>query len=282
MCRLLGYVARRPTSVVEVLGQQGFEAFTALTAVHGDGWGMAWQDPDEQTIRYVSAADSAIRDPAYGQLARQRLGRAGIVHLRWATPGLPITPQNTHPFLDGGYAFAHNGHISPIEQLERLLTPESRSRLRGATDSERYFRFVLQCIAERGDDAAGLTEALAVLVGEFPEASLNALMLSPTHLYGVHINSRAATPQRLRALLASEEAISLRHTDDEYFAMDFRQVPDAVHVISSGIDPAGWTPVPENTAAMVDLATLELTPLYGWTLEPTQAPTQPPSEPRTD
>ena len=68
VCRLLGYVARRPPSVLEVLGQKDFEAFTALTAVHGDGWGMAWQDPDDQTLRGVSSADSAIRDPAYAQL----------------------------------------------------------------------------------------------------------------------------------------------------------------------------------------------------------------------
>ena len=87
MCRLLGYVARRPTSVVEVLGQRNFGAFTALTAVHGDGWGMAWQDPEDLTLRSARSADSAIHDPTYARLARQRLGRAGILHLRWATPG---------------------------------------------------------------------------------------------------------------------------------------------------------------------------------------------------
>lgn len=265
MCRLLGYVARRPTSVLEVLGQQDLEAFTALTAVHGDGWGMAWQDPDDHTIRSMSSTDSAIRDPAYAQLARQRLGRAGIVHLRWATPGLPVTPQNTHPFLDGGYAFAHNGHISPVERLEGLLTRESQAKLRGDTDSERYFRFVMQCIDERGDDAKGLSQSLAVVTSEFPLASLNALMLTPTHLFGVHINSQASAPVKgLRKLFTSDDEFPYRHTDD-YFAMDFRLTPDAVHVISSGIDPEGWTPVPEDTAAMVDLASLQVRRLDGWT-----------------
>lgn len=265
MCRLLGYVARRPTSVLEVLGQQDLEAFTALTAVHGDGWGMAWQDPDDHTIRSMSSTDSAIRDPAYAQLARQRLGRAGIVHLRWATPGLPVTPQNTHPFLDGGYAFAHNGHISPVERLEGLLTRESQAKLRGDTDSERYFRFVMQCIDERGDDAKGLSQSLAVVTSEFPLASLNALMLTPTHLFGVHINSQASAPVKgLRKLFTSDDEFPYRHTDD-YFAMDFRLTADAVHVISSGIDPEGWTPVPEDTAAMVDLASLQVRRLDGWT-----------------
>jgi predicted glutamine amidotransferase len=264
VCRLLGYVARRPISVLDVLGLEEFEAFTALTAVHGDGWGMAWQDPDDHTVRCVSSAASAIRDPEYARRARQRLGRAGIVHLRWATPGLPVAPENTHPFVDDGYAFAHNGHISPLERLDGLLTPQSRAALRGGTDSERYFRFVLQCIAERGEDAEGLCQALDVLVRQFPDASLNALLLTPTHVFGVHINSRASAPVKgLRKLFATEDQIPYRHAN-EYFAMDFRLTHDAVHVISSGIDPKGWTPVPEDTAAMVDLSTLELRRLNNW------------------
>ena len=264
MCRLLGYAARRPISVVDVLGAEDFDAFTALTAVHGDGWGMAWQDPDDLGVRSVTSATSAVLDPEYTRLARQRLGRAGILHLRWATPGLPVSPENTHPFVDDGYAFAHNGHIAPVERLEGLLTPDSRAALRGDTDSERYFRFVRQCIAERGDDAEGLRQALDVLVREFPDASLNALMLTPTHVFGVHINSQAPAPLKgLRKLFSSEKEIPYRHTDD-YFAMDFQIFPDAVHVISSGIDPEGWVPVPEDTAAMVDLATLEVTRLDTW------------------
>jgi predicted glutamine amidotransferase len=178
-----------------------------------------------------------------------------------------VTPQNTHPFLDGGYAFAHNGHISPVERLEGLLTRGSRAKLRGDTDSERYFQYLMQCIAERGDDAKGLSQSLAVVTREFPHASLNALMLTPTHLFGVHINSQASAPlQGLLNLFASDDEFPHRHTDD-YFAMDFRLTPDAVHVISSGIDPEGWTPVPEDTAAMVDLASLEVRRLNGWTPE---------------
>ncbi|MFC5731624.1 MULTISPECIES: class II glutamine amidotransferase [Nocardioides] len=264
MCRLLGFVAHRPTSVLEVLGKEHFDAFTALTAVHGDGWGMAWLDPASHTIRSVTSAESAIADGAYAQLARQRLGPAGMLHLRWATPGLPVTPQNTHPFVDGGYAFAHNGHIAPVDRLEGLLTQEARAALRGDTDSERYFRFVKQCIAEQGDDAEGLSQALGVLTSSFPAASLNALLMTPTHMFGVHINSRASAPvDGLRRLFSSAEEIPYRHTDD-YFAMDFRRAPDAVHVISSGIDPAGWMPVPDDTAAAVDLASLEITRLDGW------------------
>lgn len=258
MCRLFGYVARRPISVIDLLGQEEFREFTALAAVHGDGWGMAWLDPEEQILRSVTSADSAVSDATYERLAGERLGCAGMVHLRWATPGLPVAPENTHPFVQDGYAFAHNGHIFPADRLERLLEPKVYADLSGTTDSERYFRFVLQCIAECGDDEEGLRSALGVLTREFPDASLNAFLLTPTQMYGVHINSRASTPiQGLRNLFDTDEEIPHRHTHD-YFAMDFRLTRDAVHVISSGLDAQGWTPVPENTAAAVDLSTCEL------------------------
>ena len=250
--------------MLDVLGEEDFEAFTALTAVHGDGWGMAWQVAGEDTVRATSSATSAVRDPAYARLAREPLGRAGIVHLRWATPGIPVSPENTHPFCDDGYAFAHNGHIAPLDRLEGLLTEESRAALRGTTDSERYFRFVLQCIRERGDEAAGLSQALDVLVREFPDASLNALLLTPCRLFGVHVNRHASPPlEGLLELFPSRDQIPYRHTDD-YFAMDYRLTGDAVHVISSGIDQEGWMPVPEDSAAMVDVATLEVTRLTDW------------------
>jgi len=259
VCRLLGYVADRPTSVVEVLGEDGFDRFTALTAVHGDGWGMAWRAEDA-TIQTVSVADSASADASYDSLGRTPLGRAGILHLRWASEGLAVTPENTHPFVETGtvagtVAFAHNGHIEPIGRLESLLGEDSRARLHGTTDSERYFRFVLDCAEKEQDLEAGLTRALAILVEEFPTSSLNALVLTSDALFAVHINSAAASPQRrLRALFEREEEIPARHTT-EYFAMDYRVEPDAVHLISSGLDEDGWTAVPADTAVRVDLRT---------------------------
>jgi predicted glutamine amidotransferase len=265
VCRLLGYVSDRPTSVVEVLGEDGFDRFTALTAVHGDGWGMAWR-ADDATIQTVSVADSASVDTSYDALGRTALGRAGIVHLRWASEGLAVTPENTHPFVEadtvvGTIAFAHNGHIAPISRLDELLSDDSRARLRGTTDSERFFRFLLECIEKEQDVEAGVVRALGVLVEKFPTSSLNALMLTPSAMVGVHINSAAASPQRrLRELFESEEEIPARHTT-EYFAMDYRVEADAVHVISSGLDEEGWTPVPSDTAAMVDLDTRQITVL---------------------
>ncbi|GGO92814.1 class II glutamine amidotransferase [Nocardioides phosphati] len=259
MCRLLGYVTAEPTSLVDLLGREDFAAFTALTSVHDDGWGMAWYDAGDGRLHHARSARSAENDRSYAELAEQPLARVGIVHLRWATPGIPIRVENSHPFVDGQLAMAHNGSIAPLDRLEALLTPASRAKLLGGTDSERYFRYVVQCIEAAGDEATGLGEAVTTLSAEFPHASLNALLLTPGRLRAVHVNSRATPPSMLKDLRGMGIAAEpIRHTDDDYFAMDFRRTPEGTQVISSGIDPDGWTPVSDDSVGVIDVQSGEL------------------------
>ena len=259
MCRLLGYVHDQPVSVEDLLGPQGLEDFTALTRVHGDGWGMAWRAGGETHV--LSAPGSADVSAEYAAAVRRPLGAAGILHLRWATGGLPVTQENTHPFVDGDYAFAHNGHVSPIADLEALLTEETRAKLVGTTDSERYFHFVMQCVRDEGDLRSGVQRSLGVLLHHFKECSLNALLLAPTHLVAIHVNSHARSPYaRLRTLFDSEDEVPPRHLT-EYFTMDYRVHAEGIAVISSGLEQQGWTSVGEDRAVMVDLETREVTDL---------------------
>ncbi|SNR24176.1 Predicted glutamine amidotransferase [Blastococcus mobilis] len=257
LCRLLGYVSERPLSAVEGLGPTEFQTFTSLSAVHGDGWGMAWARPGSTRVEGATSPVSAADDPSYFELAGQALGSAGLVHLRWATDGLVVHSMNTHPFIDGAYALAHNGSISPIAVLESLLSERSRAALKGTTDSERYFRLVLQCIEETGAERTGLARAVGLLHEHFPEASLNALFLTPTRLYAVHVNSGAATPlDDLRELVGSDDAMPHGHAT-AYFDMAYKVSPTAVHVISSGLPDEGWTPVPADSILAIDLSTRE-------------------------
>jgi len=92
----------------------------------------------------------------------------------------------------------------------------------------------------------------------FPEASLNALFLSPTHLYAVHVNSGAATPlDDLRELFDSDDAIPHGHAT-AYFDMAYKVSSTAVHVISSGLPDGGWTPVPGDSVLAIDLGNREI------------------------
>jgi predicted glutamine amidotransferase len=254
LCRLLGYVCEEPTSPVRALGATAFAAFTSLSALHGDGWGMAWRDPQSGATCTRNSPLSAAEDPQYTDLAKRELGTACLVHLRWATDGLVVDRANTHPFVYGGYALAHNGSIAPIARLERMLTPRSLAQLKGDTDSERYFHLVLQCIKDQdGDEHAGLLKAVGLLREGFPGASLNALLLTPSHLLAVHVNREAEAPlDDMRRLFGSDGAMPHGHVS-AYFDMAYKVSPTAVQVISSGLPDEGWAPIPPECLLAIDL-----------------------------
>ncbi len=108
---MLGYCARDRASLAEVMGDRGLRDFTNLSAFHGDGWGMAWYDGQQGHVE--KSPRRAADEPAYRELAHRRLGDLGLVHLRRATPGLPVEACNSHPFRHDAIMMAHNGAIHP-------------------------------------------------------------------------------------------------------------------------------------------------------------------------
>jgi predicted glutamine amidotransferase len=198
MCRLLGYCSHDAASVAELLGTESFRAFTSLSDLHGDGWGMAWYAGSRPAV-WKSAA-RAGSEPEYDKLAWQPLGDLGLVHLRWATPGLAVTDVNTHPFRYGDYTFAHNGAIHPQERLGEMLPLEWERRLAGSTDSERYFLHVMWRLAVRdGDMVAAIADTTAAISQRYTTGSLNAILLAPDRLYAISFYDRSMVPaDRLR------------------------------------------------------------------------------------
>ena len=252
MCRLLGYCARGEVSVAGLLGEPGLRAFTALSALHRDGWGMAWYDGDGPRIR--RSPGRAADERGYAELALARLGDLGLVHLRWATPGLGISEANSHPFRCGPYTFAHNGAIHPQDRLGEILPAAWEQRLAGTTDSERYFLHVMARLEERGGDpAAALGDTTAHIDRLLRPNSLNAILLSPTALYAVcwHYPDRLpAAELRSRGQATSDAEIAA------YFDLAYRAGDGAVVVASSGWPQDGWAPVPNRHVLVVDRATL--------------------------
>lgn len=253
MCRLLGFVADRRVTARGVLGEPDFGRFTSLATVHGDGWGTAGVNGTGLRVR-TSPASAAV-DPGYVAATSETPTEAGLVHLRWATDGLAVAPQNSHPFTDGRLALAHNGCIAPLERLEGLLSPSGRAQLRGDTDSERYYQFVKDRIRLAGDDvSAGLVAAVDILAEEFPNASLNAMLLSESALHVVHVNSSAEAPlEDLRTLFPDDTMIPAGHLTT-YFQMSIRRSGGTVAVVSSGLAGDGWQPVPDNSVLRIDRA----------------------------
>jgi predicted glutamine amidotransferase len=251
MCRLLGYCSSRDASLEGLIGADGLEGFSGLCALHGDGWGMAWYEGAGPVIRKSPVrADS---EPEFGKLAREPLGDLGLVHLRWATPGLGISERNSHPFQYGQYVLAHNGAIHPQDRLPEMLPPEWERQLGGTTDSERYFLLIMSRLAVNGGDmVTAIADAATDIDRRFEPNSLNAILLSPDKLYAVSWYERARVPEaRLR-----QAGYDRPDEIAAYFDLAYLATGDAVIVASSGWPQAGWTPLENRQVLVVDRHTL--------------------------
>lgn len=241
MCRLLGAVTREPTTLPALLGPS-LAGFTAMSLRHGDGWGAAWRTADG-SLDTVKGPEPAHTSAAYAAALRETLSDELLVHLRWATLGLPVEERNTHPFRGGGLAFAHNGSIAPPEVLDRLLDPGLAAQRQGATDSERYFLAVRSAMLDGADPLTALLATLRRVRELAPTSGRNALLLAPDALLAVCDHS--AEPPR------DEPA--------DYFAMSYRADADGVVVASSGWGQEGWTEVPNGSVLRVARDGLDVT-----------------------
>jgi glutamine amidotransferase len=70
-----------------------------------------------------------------------------------------ITVANTHPFTYGRWTFAHNGTLSGFrsfqKELRAVLPADLRRCIRGETDSEHCFYYILSRIREAQGDLSG-------------------------------------------------------------------------------------------------------------------------------
>jgi len=72
---------------------------------HPDGWGVAYRRGD--AIAVVRSGKPAAADPRLGEIAAKTTRFIG--HVRYASNPETVNEGNSHPFLSGGVALAHNG-----------------------------------------------------------------------------------------------------------------------------------------------------------------------------
>lgn len=242
MCRLLAFASMAPTTPEKLVGDD-LRSFVSLSQEHGDGWGMAWHDGDgELTVaKDVGAANTS---DLLEKLSRTTETEAMVLHLRKASPGLSIALENTHPFRAGRLAFAHNGWVWPIPDLEALLDPAARHTLRGTTDSERYFQLLLAAMEATGDVERALPPLLERLRRDFHHNALNFVLLTERRLYAV--------------CDYNPEAV-MRRGDPEYYTLGYRVAPGSVVVGSSGCwsDRPAWKTLANHQALVVDRGSLQ-------------------------
>jgi predicted glutamine amidotransferase len=241
MCRLVGWVSSSAQSLADVLGADGLAELMALSRQHADGWGMAWWEGAElRTVRSHLPAYSSLE---FASLAHETRADAALVHLRWATPGLPVAPQNTHPFLAGEWAFGHNGAVRPADGLLALLPPSARAGLGGDTDSERLLHVLLERIGAQGLED-GLRSTVADVCAELTPSSLNALLLGRDELTAVCCHGAAS-------LGAAPVLDGPPEDQPGYFDLRWRREGDTVVVVSQPLGERPWVPLDNGTALVV-------------------------------
>ncbi|GMR13708.1 MAG: class II glutamine amidotransferase [Gemmatimonadota bacterium] len=109
-----------------------------------DGWGLGTYDRGIPHV--VRQAEAAYESDAFRWEAARVETCNVMAHVRRATVG-SLRVENTHPFSDGQWMMAHNGHIGGFEAVKpRLLarlSDERRGSIRGSTDSEHIFYLLL-------------------------------------------------------------------------------------------------------------------------------------------
>lgn len=263
MCRMFAYAAPLLSSAELELESHGIASLTALAQLHADGWGWAGVGGDNPVLPAVTkSALPASEDPDFSSvLAVPAL--AAMVHLRWATLGLQIETDNTHPFLRDGVTFEHNGSLKPLDRMRSLLSADSIAGMEGATDSEMYFALIREYSAAGRTLPEATVAAARRIRSNFPVSSLNAMLLSPRHLVVVHSSAKSALDVE-DLVEAAQFDLPDEHADD-YFALRWRRKADGTVVVaSSGLSGPDWEPVPAETVMVVTLAdcSVEMLPLF--------------------
>ncbi len=204
MCRLLGVVANKPDEFSSAL-EQFKEKFSETNA---DGWGIGWYQND---MAQVFKEGIPAHDPTsqLNRLSKEVKSQIIIAHVRKLSHG-PPSEENSHPFRFHNWLFAHNGIIDR-DHLFSLLDPKYQKQLKGETDSEVYFYWLLQNIEIHNDDVIqGVKDAIKEVIYK-NYTGLNFLLSDGTTLYAFRYSQ---SPQDAYTLykLVKKPSISYENT----------------------------------------------------------------------
>ena len=143
--------------------------FRGYSSIHSHGWGIGCYEKGQAELikEPVAANESKLFESVSSDLKSAMV----ISHLRKMTRGNQVH-EDTHPFQHGNWLFGHNGTIDADYFRERLDAAH-RGAVKGSSDSEVYFHYLLQAIEADGEK--GLIKAIGeVKMREF--SALNFIM----------------------------------------------------------------------------------------------------------
>ncbi len=236
---MLALRAERPTVLAPLLLAED-HSLLALSHEHSHGWGVgSWLGGRVQIAKGTGPAHA---DPEFTRTVRETTADCALAHVRRASVGAQRL-ENTHPFRDGRFLFAHNGTVQRFEEhraaLLAAIAPERRERIQGQTDSEHLFQLLLSFLGE-GRSLLDLARAAAATVQR-----VRALPPGPgaEHLLTLLVSDG----DRLVACAAGKE-LFVRATPGELVLASEpipggtweRLAPDRVVGVDHRLEPQGW------------------------------------------
>ncbi|MET8771461.1 class II glutamine amidotransferase [Streptomyces sp. NPDC004658] len=183
MCRLFGLSSapRRTHATFWLLDAP--DSLTAQSHRDPDGTGLGHFAPDG-TPEVSKAPLAAYEDRAFATEAKQTESVTFVAHIRYASTG-GLEARNTHPFVQQGRIFAHNGVIEDLGRLDEHLGDDLRL-VHGDTDSERFFALITREIGVRGGDiTTGIADAARWIAQNLPLYALNLILATPGELWAL-------------------------------------------------------------------------------------------------
>jgi len=185
VCRLFGLHAGRNVVTATFWLLDAPDNLAAQSRRNPDGTGLGVFDVrGEPEVRKQPMA--AWHDREFACEAKELTGTTFLAHVRYATTG-KLDVANTHPFLQDGRLFAHNGVVDGLDELDaRLTSLGALGLVKGQTDSERVFALITACVRDRGGDVgAGLVDAIGWVADNLPLYSVNVLLCTATEFWAL-------------------------------------------------------------------------------------------------
>ena len=183
MCRLFGMSGGEERIAATFWLLDAPDSLSAQSHREPDGTGLGVFDRDGRAEVFKQPL-AAYEDRAFAREAREVHSQTFIAHIRYASTG-EVAPQNTHPFEQDGRLFAHNGVIGDLPRLEQELGAEALSRVRGETDSERFFALITEGIAGGLGIPDAIEQAAAWVAANLPVFALNLILITQPELYAL-------------------------------------------------------------------------------------------------
>jgi glutamine amidotransferase len=244
MCRHLGYVGPLKTVSEVVTGQQ-HSLLTQSYApadmrrggtVNADGFGVAWSTPDGVMTSYRNAMPMWT-DPAITDVLAQVTSTCVLGAVRSATVGMPIVRTANAPFVDGRFAFSHNGVVAgwpaSMADLAARLPIEDLLTIEAPTDSAAVWALLKGALRTHDPE-----QALRTVIAEVDAAAPNS---------------------RLNFLLGDGEAL---YATAVYHSLSVYSDDECVIVASEPLDSRpGWQSVPDRSFVTARIGSVSVEPL---------------------